>query len=262
MVALVPGSHITLRRRDREADLELAAVELSGHLEPCTVEDAEHRPVLRQHFGDEALDARLGSPQRKLLEQARADSPTLVLVRNGEGRLRGALVAQPHVLGDRDDAAVELADQDAALLPVRLEEVPDETVVDAADPVEAHVEAPFRKAGQERGEGARVFLCRRPQPEGRAVAENHVDRGGRPRTTRGYRQAPPPLRLVPRRPARLRARPSARRSRFSFRLALLSRARAALDIGKRTEKPCGFSATRNEGSRAGKAPHIFTPAGA
>ena len=79
-------------------------------------------------------------------------------------RLGGALVAQAHVFGDRDDPVVELADEDASVLPVRLEEVADKILVDTPDPVEAQVEAPFRELGEEGGEGVRVVARGCPQP--------------------------------------------------------------------------------------------------
>jgi hypothetical protein len=179
VVALVACFHIALGRSDREPDFELTAVEFPCHLQAGALEDAEHRAVLGHHFGDQALDACLAGPLCKLLQQPRADSPALVLVSDRESRLRRAVVAQPHVLRDGDDAVLELADQDAAVPPLGLEEVADETLVDAADSVKAKVEAPVREPCEERGEGARVFTCGRPQAQRRPVAEDHVDRGGR-----------------------------------------------------------------------------------
>ena len=93
VVALVDAGAVPLRRRDREANFELAAVELPRHLEAGALEDAEHRPVLRHHLRDEALDPLLGRERREPLEQSRPDSPALQLVGDRESRLGGALVA-------------------------------------------------------------------------------------------------------------------------------------------------------------------------
>jgi hypothetical protein len=207
VVALVDTLPIALRRCDREADFELTVFKLSGHLEAGALENAEHRPVLRHHLCDEALDALLRREHGEPLEQAGPDPAPLELVRDRERSLGGTLVAEPHVLGDRDDAIVELTDQDAAVLPVGVEEVAHKIVVDAANPVKTEVEAPLRERGEEGGEGARVLLRGRPQPQGRAVAEDDVDRGGRPVISRCCRQGQALSPLLSRARARLRARP-------------------------------------------------------
>ena len=120
MVALVDAGAIPLRRRDREADLEFAPLQLPCHLETGGIEHAEHGAILRHHLGDEALDPDLAGPPRELLQQPSADTAALVLVRDREGGFCCALVAEAHVLGDRDDAVAELTDEDAALTPVGL----------------------------------------------------------------------------------------------------------------------------------------------
>ena len=55
----------------------------------------------------------------------------------------------------------------------------DERRVDVAHAVEAQVETVFRETFEEGDEGARVASSGRPQPERRAVAEDHVHRDGR-----------------------------------------------------------------------------------
>ena len=121
---------VALRRRDRELHLHLAALELAGQLEACRFEDAEHRAVLRQHVGDEALDPDLGRARRELLEQPGADAAALVLVGDRERRLGELAVAQSDIVGDGDEPLAfivdERADQHPTLLPVRVDEGLDE----------------------------------------------------------------------------------------------------------------------------------------
>src|SRR5262249_57747587 len=69
VVAFVNSGPVLLGRGDREADLELASLELPGHLEPCPLEDTDHRAVLGHDLGDEAFDADLRRPRRQLLEE-------------------------------------------------------------------------------------------------------------------------------------------------------------------------------------------------
>src|SRR5437764_12929835 len=64
-------------RRDREPDLDLAAVGDARDVEARIAEDADHRVIVVQHLGDELLDARLGRARGKLLEEASADSAPL-----------------------------------------------------------------------------------------------------------------------------------------------------------------------------------------
>ena len=89
------------RRRDREADLDLAAVGDARDVEACVAEDGHHRVVVVQHLGDELLDARLGGAGGELLEEARADPALLEAVVDGERDLGDARVAQPHPVRER-----------------------------------------------------------------------------------------------------------------------------------------------------------------
>jgi hypothetical protein len=104
-------------------------------------------------------------------------------------------VAQANVFADRDDALVpvdvgEGADENAPLAPIGLEEMRDELFVDRPHAVETEVETSFGKAAEEGGETVPVLLRRRPEPQRRAVAQDHVDRGSR-RVIARYRQARP-----------------------------------------------------------------------
>ena len=160
VVARLDVLAVALRRRDRELHLQLAALELAGQLEACRLEDAEHRPVLRQHVGDEALDPDLGRALRELLEQPGADAAALVLVGDGERRLGELAVAQADVVGDGDDPLALLVDQRAqehpALLPVRLDERLDEPRAELREAVEAQIEAPLRQRAEEGQQGVGV----------------------------------------------------------------------------------------------------------
>jgi hypothetical protein len=141
VVALVDAHLERLGRGDREANLDLAAVKLARDLEARVAEDLQHRRVLGQHLGDEALDPCRRRAQCQLLEQARPDPAALVLVRDRERDFGGGLVAQPHEFRDGDDLVTRDAEQHAAVVPVRLDEVLHEHAVDAPDPVEAQVQA-------------------------------------------------------------------------------------------------------------------------
>ena len=165
---------VEVRRGDREANLDRAAVELAHDVEAGVAEDEQHRTVLRQHLGDELLDPCLRRERDEALEQAGADSATLVLVVDGERDLGGAAVAQPRVVGERDDASVETSDQRAALVPVRLDERLDELRREVRKAVEAQVAAAVGEVGEEVEDGLGVGGERRPQPQRRAVAEDDV----------------------------------------------------------------------------------------
>jgi hypothetical protein len=198
VVALVDPRPVLLGRLDREADLELAAVQLPRHLEPGALEDAQHGRVVQLNVRDEALDPLACGESRETLEQPGADAAALQIVRDREGGLGGGGIAQAVVLADRNDpplpvAVRQRADEDAAVAPVGLEEVHDELLVNRADSMEALVKAPFGQSSEERGEGACILPSGRPQPEGRAVAEDDVDRGGRSSVRCRDRQAQRPF---------------------------------------------------------------------
>ena len=54
-------------------------------LEAGLFEDPQHRPVVRQHLGDEPLDSGLGRARGEPLEQPRPDTAALMLVGHREG---------------------------------------------------------------------------------------------------------------------------------------------------------------------------------
>ena len=84
-------------------DLDLAALELAADLEAHRLEDAEHVAVVGHHLGHEPLDPHGRGARGELLEQAGADAAPLVLVGDGERRLRDRAVAEPHVVAHGDD---------------------------------------------------------------------------------------------------------------------------------------------------------------
>ena len=176
VVALGHVLAIRVGRRDREPDLELAALAGARDREACVTEDAEHRVVVVQHLGHELLDPGPGRPGRELLEQARADPAPLELVADGERDLGGARVAQPDPVRDGHDAAVERPEQRAALLPVRLEHRLDELRSERGEAVEAEVAAVLRQVGEELEQRVGILRGGRSQPERRAVAEDDVGR--------------------------------------------------------------------------------------
>ena len=134
-----------LRCRDREPHLDDAAGELALQLEAGTLEDAEHRHVLGEHLGDEALDPDLRRARGQPFEQSRPDPPPLLRVGDGEGGLGERRVAQADVVADRDDPLAALvgerAEQSTALGPVRLEQRLDELRPQVRQAVEPAVQA-------------------------------------------------------------------------------------------------------------------------
>ena len=98
VVALLDPRAELLGRCDREPNLDLAALERARHLEAGVSEDAEHRRVLRQHVGDEALDADVCRARCEPFEQPRRSSAPLQIVRDGECDLRRRRIAQACVL--------------------------------------------------------------------------------------------------------------------------------------------------------------------
>ena len=59
-------------------------VEHAGHAEAGSLEDVQHRLVLRHHLGHEALDANLCRARSELLQEPRADASPLMGVGDGE----------------------------------------------------------------------------------------------------------------------------------------------------------------------------------
>ena len=76
-----------LGRRDVEGHLDDAVLDVVRDLVARLLEDGEHLAVLRQHLGDEPVDAHLLRDGGQVLEHDRADALALVVVRDVEGDL-------------------------------------------------------------------------------------------------------------------------------------------------------------------------------
>ena len=114
----------------------------------------------------------LGRERDEALEQPGADPAPLVVVADGERDLGGAPVAQARVVRERDDAALEAADERAGLLPVRVDERLDELRAERGKAVEAEVAALVGELLEERQQHRR---CR---PRRAAAGEASSRRGG------------------------------------------------------------------------------------
>ena len=94
---------------DPEDELHHAVLEGALHLVAGVAERVDHRLVVRQHLGDELLDAALAPGLGEVLEQQLTDPAALVLVLDEEGHLgvaRADRVVAPdgdHVPGDQQD---------------------------------------------------------------------------------------------------------------------------------------------------------------
>jgi len=135
-----------------EADLDLAATEVTRDVEAGVGEDAEHGAIPREDFRDEALDTGCTGAYRQLLQKACADAATLQLVGDREGDLGDGRVTQSSELGDGDDTlgrpVTDDADKRAAVVGLR-QQVRDERDVDTRAAVEARVEALRGECGEE-----------------------------------------------------------------------------------------------------------------
>ena len=179
MVALVDARLIALGGLDREPDLDHAAVERARGPEADVLEHGEHDLVLGQDLCDERLDAVGSRPLGELLEEAGSDPLALEVVRDREGGLGCARVAEAHVVADGNHALVARlahdADQRSLLCPVGRDEGAHEAIAGQGEAVEAEEAAPHGQCGKERDEGGDVFLDGRAQAQRRAVAEDDVD---------------------------------------------------------------------------------------
>ena len=100
-------SHATardcVRRRDREAQLDHAGVVRVVGGVAGVGEDPDHPRVLREHLGDEALDAALPGGGGEVLQQQRADAAALLRVVDDEGDLGVPVAVDPVVPADREE---------------------------------------------------------------------------------------------------------------------------------------------------------------
>ena len=87
MVARGNTGRVVGGRRDRECHLDDSTRARPRDREAGVGEEAQHRPVFRDHLSDEARDAVLRGTSCQLLEQTGADSTTLVAVGDCEGDL-------------------------------------------------------------------------------------------------------------------------------------------------------------------------------
>ena len=91
-----------------------AAVEAAPQLITGVTEDRHHVRVLGEHLGLETFETALGGGTGQVLQQNRAQSTALVLIRDHEGDLRSARLAvgrEPLVDADRDDLPTQHADK-------------------------------------------------------------------------------------------------------------------------------------------------------
>ena len=95
MVALVAALEVGGRLGEAQLDPDLVPVAVLRLLEACLREDVQHRRVLGEHVGDEALDTRPRSERGELLEEARPDPAALELVRDDKRDLGRVGIAQP-----------------------------------------------------------------------------------------------------------------------------------------------------------------------
>ena len=137
-------------------------LELARDLEAGVGEDGEHRGVLGQHLGDEALDPGLGRARGELLEQARADPAALQLVGDGEGDLgrRAGRAGARSSRARRSRAVPRRRRRARRARASRARERLDEPAADAAEAVEAQVEAAVGEAREERRRARRASAAR------------------------------------------------------------------------------------------------------
>ena len=179
VVAFLDAQLEPLGQRDRELHFDDAVGQLARQLESRALEDSEHRPVLVQHLGDEALDPDACGTRSQPLQEpcpilSPAPSPRL---QRGLGQGR---VAQAHIVADRDDPLSvlvrERSQEGTSLGPVRIEQRLHELRSQVREAVEAAVEALARERAVEVEQRLAVGCRRRPQSERPAVAEDHIDR--------------------------------------------------------------------------------------
>ena len=133
---------------DREGHLHLAALESPRDLEPDTLEDADHRRVVRHHLAHESFDSAWTCERGQSFQHPGRNSSTLVVVGDGKGDLGAPRIAQPHVVRQGDDAVHAVlghrCEQCSALDPVRVEHRLHEAFVHPRSPVETEVQAARR----------------------------------------------------------------------------------------------------------------------
>ena len=190
-----------LGRLDGEHDAHDTVGEAGRILEAGRVEEIAHATVLRQRVGDEPGDAVRPGDHREVLEQDRAEPPTLVGVVDGERHLcLGAVTSRIAVIArHRDHLVVELGDERHAVVVVDLGEAFDlarrEHRVGCE---EAEVDRLLRQAGVQCHERVGVGRADGTDMGGTAVGQHHVGLPLRRVAVRrghgGERTRPPPCR--------------------------------------------------------------------
>ena len=142
--------------------------------EAGVLEHPEHRVVVADHLGDEALDANRSRAPGELLEHARPDPAPLLVVGDGERDLGDIGVTEARVACESDDPVLERPDERAPLDPVGIDERLDEGRANGGRAVESQVEAPLRERVEEADERIDVGRVRRAEPQRSAVAQDHV----------------------------------------------------------------------------------------
>ena len=104
MIPLIDTLLVARRERNRKRELDLAPCQLSRELEPDRTEDPQHVAVVGKDLRDDPFDSLSSGERGELLDEPGADTPSLVRIRNREGCFRDRRIAQPLVVGDRDDA--------------------------------------------------------------------------------------------------------------------------------------------------------------
>ena len=179
VVAKVHCLEVALVEPDREVDPDLPAVVAAGDLEPRVLEDPQHRPVLGQHLGDEALDPDLARLVRDLLEQPCGDPVRLAVVGHDERDLRQPRVAEADEARQADHPGALVGadgggEEHALARPVRVEEARDHRIVDAPGGVEPQTHARRRELRQEPPHGVGVVVGRRAQAERAPASQDDV----------------------------------------------------------------------------------------
>ena len=108
VLALGERVEVLVGRRDREVDLDDPTLVRALQRPPGAGEDAEHRPVLGEHLGREALDAVRRGDGGEVLEQQGGDPLAVVGLVDHEGGV-GVVASGPAlVAGPGDELAVPL----------------------------------------------------------------------------------------------------------------------------------------------------------
>jgi hypothetical protein len=110
VLALLHHTDRGVGRVDAEDHLHHAVLEGALHLVAGVLERVDHRLVVRQHLGDELLDAPLPAGLGQVLEQQLADAAALVLVLHQERHL-GVAGADRVVAADGDHLAGDQQDE-------------------------------------------------------------------------------------------------------------------------------------------------------